>query len=68
MSLRYEQYYALRKTKDFLHDLLIPKNRPKTVKEMRERVFSCLRHFPPLDEDGEPYFSQDKFTKDTKET
>ena len=59
MSLRYEQYNALRKTKDFLMDLTDIKKRPKTVREMKARVYSCLHHFPPLDKNGKPIFSRD---------
>jgi hypothetical protein len=35
--------------------------RPKTMKELRMRVCSAMRHFPPLDERGEPIWSQDNF-------
>ena len=61
MSLRYEQHRALLMSRDFLLDLLQPSKRPKTVKEMKERARRCLRHFPPLKEDGEPLFSGDSF-------
>ena len=64
MSLRYEQYHALKMTRDLLRDLLDPKLRPKTQKEMRERVLGCLRHYPFLEESGEPMFSKDEFTED----
>ena len=64
MSLRNEQYWALKKTRQFLSDLLFPKTRPKSVKELRDRVFSCTRHFPPLDEHGKPHFSKDDFGPD----
>jgi hypothetical protein len=33
------------------------------VKELRERAYSALRHFPFLDERGEPLWSQDDFEK-----
>jgi hypothetical protein len=62
MSLRYEQYYSLLKTRQLLRDMVVKKTRPKTVKELHQRVFSCLRHFPPLMDDGRPMFSQDGFT------
>jgi hypothetical protein len=61
MSLRYEQCYALYKTREFLRDLLSTDTRPKTVKELKDRAYSCLKHFPFLKENGEPIFSQDDF-------
>ena len=61
MSLRYEQYRALRRTREFLRDLLHPSTRPKTVKDLRGRASACLRHFPFLEESGKPMFSQDEF-------
>jgi hypothetical protein len=62
MSLRYEQYWSLRRTRQFLRDLLHPSTRPKTVKELRTRASACLRHFPFLEESGKPMWSQDEFT------
>lgn len=61
MSLRYENYYALYKTREFLRDLLSTDTRPKTVKELKDRAYSCLRHYPFLKENGEPIFSKDDF-------
>jgi hypothetical protein len=61
MSLRFEQRRALLRSRELLYDLLNPQKRPKTVKEMRQRVSSALRHFPFLDERGEPMWSQDDF-------
>ena len=61
MSLRYEQRAALLKSRNLLRDLLDPQKRPKTVKDLRLRVVSALRHFPLLDERGEPLWSQDSF-------
>jgi hypothetical protein len=61
MSLRYEQRRALLRSRELLYDLLNPQKRPKTVKELRERASSAVRHFPPLDERGEPMWSQDEF-------
>jgi hypothetical protein len=61
MSLRFEQRRALLKARDLLRDLLHPSTRPKTVKELRERAGSALRHYPFLDERGEPMWSQDEF-------
>ena len=59
MSLRYEQYASLRRTRQFLADLLHPSTRPKTVKELRGRASACLRHFPFLEDSGKPMWSQD---------
>jgi hypothetical protein len=64
ISLRYEQYHALKKTRDFLYDLFDPEKYPKTKKEMRARASFCLRHFPHLEQSGKPIFSQDTITKD----
>jgi hypothetical protein len=61
VSLRHEQRRALLKARDLLRDLLHPSTRPKTVKELRERASSALRHYPFLDERGEPMWSQDEF-------
>jgi hypothetical protein len=63
MSLRYEQRNALKKCRDLLYDLLDPKARPKSVKELRQRASSALRHFPMLDERGEPLWSDDPFSE-----
>ena len=64
MSLRYEQYRSLRYTKEFLHDLLTVERYPKTKREMRQRVFDCLRHYPFLFENGQPMWSKDDITED----
>ncbi len=61
MSLKYEQRRALLKARDLLRDLLHPSTRPKTVKELRERASSALRHYPFLTEKGEPMWSNDEF-------
>jgi hypothetical protein len=63
VSLRYEQRRALLKARDLLRDLLHPLTRPKSVKEMRERASCALRHYPFLDERGEPMWSQDEFAE-----
>ena len=59
MSLRYEQYNALKLSKEFLTVLL---RHPK--KEIRDKAYNCLRHFPRLEESGKPQFSKDEFTPD----
>jgi hypothetical protein len=64
MSLRYEQYMALLKTRNFLRDLLSIDEYPKTKKEMRERAYRCIKHYPFLQDSGKPIFSEDDFTKD----
>ena len=61
MSLRFEQRRALLKARDLLCDLLDHNVRPKTVKELKQRASSALRHFPMLDYRGEPLWSQDEF-------
>ena len=61
MSLRYEQQYALYKTREFLRDLLHHSTRPKTAEELKDRAYSCLRHFPFLDKFGAPMWSHDDF-------
>jgi hypothetical protein len=62
MSLRYEQEASLLMTREFLLDLLRPNTRPKTVKQLKERAQRCLRHYPPLDVDGNPIFSSDEYS------
>ena len=64
MSLRYEQYQALRATRDFLRDLLTVKEYPKTKREMRRRARWFLKHFPLLHDSGQPMWSQDDLTED----
>jgi hypothetical protein len=61
MSLRHEQRRALLRSRELLWDLLNAQKRPKTVKELKMRVCCALRHFPFLDERGEPMWSQDEF-------
>lgn len=61
MSIKMEQYNALVKTQRLLRDILTVDGYPKTKKEMRARAYSCLRHFPFLDEYGAPMFSRDDF-------
>jgi hypothetical protein len=64
MSLRYEQYLALLKAKSLLLDLLYPSTTPKTKKELKNKIYRALKHFPALTENGQPIFSKDPFTKD----
>lgn len=62
MSLRYEQYQALKGTRDFLFDLLKPGKWTKG--ELRRRASACLHHYPILTETGKPIFSRDEITKE----
>jgi hypothetical protein len=66
MSLRYQQHESLRRTRELLYDMLFTQTRPKTVKEMKQRVMRCLRHFPPLTEAGQPIFSNDPWSDDKR--
>lgn len=63
MSLRYEQYWSLKKTHTFLREILAMRGRI-SLPELRRRALSCLRHYPPLREDGRPFWSKDEFTED----
>lgn len=58
MSLKYEQYQSLLKTRDFLY-FILKDNSKWSKKELRKKASSCIRHFPPLDKKGKPYFSID---------
>ncbi len=60
MSLKYEQYRALVRTRQLLRGILLNKA-PVGKKDLRAAASSCLRHFPFLDERGAPMFSQDPF-------
>lgn len=64
MSLRNEQYRALKYTKEFIYELFDPKTYPKTKTEMRKRASRVIKHFPPLEESGKPMFSRDNFGPD----
>lgn len=66
MSLRQEQYWAIQRTRDFLRELLRWKGY-MNKKEVRERAYRCLKHFPFLHENGQPMWSKDEFTKDVEE-
>lgn len=37
---------------------------PLRKKALRKKAYSCLRHYPFLDEKGKPMFSNDDFTDD----
>lgn len=46
MTLPDERYRAVKWTEDFLKDLLDPKKTPRVPKHIRQRAYSCLRHYP----------------------
>jgi hypothetical protein len=64
MSLRYEQYSALLKSKELLLDIMNPLTTPQSKEELTNRAYRAMRHFPALTENGQPIFSTDPFTKD----
>lgn len=67
MSLRREQYYSLKITKEFLRELLFKKGYINKTK-LRKDIRRCLRHFPFLDENGKPLFSKDNWDLDDEDT
>lgn len=46
MTLPDERYRAVKWTEQFLQDLLDPKKTPRVPKAVRQRAYSCLRHYP----------------------
>lgn len=66
MSLRYEQYHALLRTREFLRELLLWEGR-MNKRDVRAKASACLKHYPFLDERGQPYWSKDPFTKDRED-
>ena len=46
MTLPNERYRAIKYTEQFLTDLLDPKKTPRVPKHIRQRAYSCLRHYP----------------------
>ena len=67
MSLRYEQYHALKTTREFLRELVQWPGR-MNKRDVRDRAIRCLHHYPFLHESGEPMFSTDPFTEDHDKT
>lgn len=73
MSLKYEQYNSLKKTKNFLQSIALDteKTRSKKAQEIKTKLkkeaFSCLRHFPFLTGLGQPIFSNDDFFENSKD-
>jgi hypothetical protein len=64
MSLRNEQYRSLEKTKRFLFDLCANKYRASKPGLIRHMAADCLRHYPPLDNNGRPLFANDEYGPD----
>jgi len=46
MTLPYERYHAIKRTEEFLKDLMDPKATPRVPKEIRKQAYYCLRHYP----------------------
>lgn len=63
MSLRREQYAALRQARDFLRSLLDPKA-TRVPKSVRQEASRCLHHYPFLEDSGKPVWSRDEFGPD----
>jgi hypothetical protein len=46
MTLPSERYNAILRTEKFLIELQDPSKTPRVPRYIRERVYSCLRHYP----------------------
>ena len=46
MTLPDERYRAVKMAREFLYDLLDPKQTPKVPGEVRRRAGRCVRHYP----------------------
>ena len=46
MTLPYERYNAIKRTEEFLKDLMDPKKTPRVPKTIRKQAYYCLRHYP----------------------
>jgi len=46
MTLPNERYNAIKRTEEFLKDLMDPKKTPRVPKEIRHQAYYCLRHYP----------------------
>ena len=46
MTLPCERYNAIRRTEEFLEDLLDPKKTPRVPQRIRDQAYYCLRHYP----------------------
>jgi hypothetical protein len=59
MSLRHEQYRAMHMTREFLTELMVSPR--MSQKELKEKARRCARHYPYLEANGKPVFSNDNF-------
>ena len=59
MSLRYEQYRSLHSTREFLYELMVSPR--MSQKEIKSRARALLKHYPWLEPNGKPVFSNDPF-------
>ena len=46
MTMPNERQLAIKNTRIFLLGLMDPKKTPRVPKEIRQRAYSCLRHYP----------------------
>ena len=46
MTLPCERYNAIKRTEQFLKDLMDPKATPRVPKRIRREAYYCLRHYP----------------------
>ena len=46
MTLPYERYNAIKRTEEFLKDLMDPKKTPRVPKKIRRQAYYGLRHYP----------------------
>ena len=46
MTLPCERYNAIKRTEEFLKDLMDPKKTPRVPKRIRREAYYCLRHYP----------------------
>jgi hypothetical protein len=58
MSIRSEQYRALKQTQELLRDISDMHKTPRVPKEVRQRAIRCLRHYPYFLADETPLFSK----------
>jgi len=46
MTLPCERYNAVKRTEEFLKDLMDPKLTPRVPTTIRQQAYYCLRHYP----------------------
>jgi len=46
MTLPCERYNAIKRTEQFLKDLIDPKKTPRIPQSIRDQAYYCLRHYP----------------------